>query len=96
MILPKLPRTTPAQSEVYWKESRRLQAIEARSIRLEYIKKYNIRFVVDDCVFRVFLNGKMVICVGKWKWADGTIDDCLYTMYKSLVILKEDSLPFIR
>lgn len=84
MIQPKLPRTTPAQSEVYWKEFDRLKSIKNRSIRLELIKRHNIRFEVDASLICVYLGDNLVICVGNRKGAYRLVNNYLFTMYQTL------------
>lgn len=79
----KLP-ITPAQSKVYWEEYNRLKSIKNRSIRLELIKRHNIRFEVDVSVICVYLRDNLVICVGNCKGAYHIVNDCLFTMYQTL------------
>lgn len=96
LIYPKMSTNTPAQSEAFWKEFYRLQAIQSRSIRLERIKQYDIQFEVEDTMLCVYLKGKLVICVPLKRGIEDTIDSCLFTLYKVLGVLEGDGYLFIR
>lgn len=87
MILPKLPRT-PAQKRVDLYEFSRSHAIESRLNRLRLIKKYNIRFYVERDVIHVYLGNRLVICVGRWEGYQLLLNECLYTMYKTLGVVE--------
>ena len=79
----KLPRT-PAQKRVYLYELSRSYEIESRLNRLRLIKKYNIRFEVESDVILVYLGNLLVICVGRHDGYQFLVNECLYTMYKTL------------